>query len=76
MFFGVRTIVQGGGADRDANDARRPIFFSFLTFFFLAHQLSHLAPNPVLCLEKVSLLKIYIYFATKKYAVSQSPDNP
>ena len=84
-IFCENDLFQGGGEDRDANDARRPIFklrFPLLLILVLllllltcfAHlQLFPLFPNPVLCPEEVPLLKIYIYFATKKniYSLNQ-----
>ena len=61
-----KTLLQGGGTDRDADDPWRTIFKLCLLILTFAHQLSTMSPNPVLCHEEISLLKIYIYFEREK----------
>ena len=67
-FSLVTIFFQGWGTDRDADDARRPIFkfWLLLLLTFFAHQLLPLSPDPVLCPEKVSLLKNIYLFCHKK----------
>ena len=66
-----KTLLQGGGTDRDADDPWRTIFKLCLLILTFAHQLSTMSPNPVLCHEEISLLKIYIYFEREKWTLSQ-----